>query len=290
MAAHLAATTVLAGAMGLPMVAVFASVYDKIADTLTGSPTHDIMGSFRQYLNHVYGPTVGKALARGAPTLLGMDLSRLGEQKLLPGSDMAILLTEKRKFEDAEKDWLKNMAGPSVGMGGEWLLGMRDISNGDYLNGAIKMAPEGLRGPVEALRDQLYGYRNKGGTPLGITPSGVDIALTAMGFDPEQKATNDLNRSVLTGLQTRRQTQSQNITQHLAKAIQTNNPSDLQYWEGQSAQAQRDWPGFAPPIAHLQRYVQMQAQQAGVARALGAPFGIRANDRTSLGMLDGSNR
>ena len=285
--AHLGATTVLAGAMGLPMVAVFASVYDKIADTLTGSPTHDIMGSFRQYLNHVYGPAVGQAIARGAPTLLGVDMSRLGEQKLLPGSDMAILLTEKRKFEDAQKDWLKNMAGPSVGMAGEWLLGMRDISNGDYLNGAIKMAPEGLRGPVEALRDQLYGYRNKGGTPLGITPSGIDIALTAMGFDPEQKATNDLNKSVLTGLQTRRQIQSQNITQELAKAVQTHNPEAFRYWEGQSAQAQQDWPGFAPPIAHLQRYLATQAQQAGVARSLGAPLGIRQNDVTARSFFGG---
>lgn len=283
LAYHIAATTVVAGAMGLPMVAVFASVYDKVADELTGSPNHDIMGSFRNYLDHVYGKEVGQAIARGVPTLAGIDLNRLGEQKLLPGSDMVMLLTGKKRIEDSEKDWLKNMAGPSVGLGMEFALGMRDISNGDYLNGAVRMAPEALRGPVEAVRDALYGYRDKGGTPIGITLNGIDIALTAMGFEPTKKATSDLNRGVVSGLQQRQQYESSNIEQHLAKALQTGNHQDFQYWLGQSQQYQQTWPGMRPPAADLPRYMQQHMQMGAFAAASGLPFGIKPKAMRAFG-------
>lgn len=285
LAAHLAATTVISGAMGLPMVAVFASVYDKLADALTGSPTHDIMGSFRQYLSHAYGPKVGAAIARGAPTLAGIDLNHLGDQKLMPGSDAIMMLTEKRKFEDAEKDFLKNMAGSAVGLAASWVTGARDIANGDYLAGAIKIAPEALRGPTEAVRDMLHGYRTKGGTPMGITPTGVDLALTAMGLKPETLSNYELDKSMLTGLQTRRTIQSQNITQHLARAVQTQNPDDFRYWAGQSNGYMRDWPGQRPPLADLGRYLQTQMREAAFARGAGAPLGLRPTDLTSRGML-----
>jgi hypothetical protein len=287
LAAHLAATTVLAGAMGMPMAAVFASVYDKMADELTGSPTHDIMGSFRHYLALTYGKTAGIAMARGIPAALGVDLSHLGDQKIAPGSDLLMMWSEKRKFEDAEKDWLKNLAGSSVGLAMNWGLGARDMANGDYVNGAVKMAPEALKGPIEALRDKLYGYRDKGGTPLGITPRGIDLALEAMGFDPTKVATMQMNKNVLSGLEARRQYQSQNITQHLAKAEQLHDPAAMKYWEQQSTDYQHEWPGMKPPIADLGRYLDTHLREAAEAKALGAPMGIRPNNVTERKFFSG---
>ena len=273
--------------MGMPMIAVFASVYDKLADELTGSPTHDIMGSFRHYLSMTYGATAGIAMARGLPAAMGVDMSRLGDEKIAPGSDLLLAWSEKRKWEDAEKDWLKDLAGSSVGLGMNWLLGARDLANGDYINGAVKMVPEAFKGPTEALRDSLYGYRDKGGTPLGVTPGGIDLALEAMGLDPTKVATMSLNKSVLTGLESRRQIQSQNITQHLAKAYQLGDQSAYQHWMAQSAAYQQEWPGMRPPAADVGRYISGRIRGVEIGQALGGPPGLKPNNFTERQFFGG---
>lgn len=285
LAGHLGATTVLAGALGLPMTAVLASVYDKLADTLTGDHNHDIIASFRNHLADVFGKPVAEAIARGAPRLVGLDLSHLGDQKIVPGSDMITLLTEKRKFEDAEKDWLKNMAGSAVGMLAKDVVGLRDISNGDYLRGAMKLAPEAMRGPIEALQQSLYGYRTKSGQRLPISSNAATIALTAMGLDPAGEAEYNEAKTVQLGLQNRQSEQTQTITQHLTQAMSRGDKSDFQRWLGESQQFQAAHPGVPPPIAGLARYMASNTRAAAIANGMGMPIGVRPNDIAARGML-----
>jgi hypothetical protein len=289
LAGHLAATTVLAGALGLPMVAVAASAYDKLADVLTGNPTHDITASFRNHLADVFGLTAAEAIARGAPRLAGLDFSHLGDQKIAPGSDMVMLLTEKRKFEDAEKDWLKNMAGSAIGMLAKDVMGMRDLSNGDYIRGALKMAPEAMRGPIEALQQSLYGYRNKSGQKLPISSNAASIALTAMGLDPAGEAEYHEWKTTQLGLQNRQTELTQNITQHLAQALTRNDTSDFQKWLNISQQFQIAHPGVAPPAAHIGEYMNAQMRSSAIANGLGLPIGVKPNDISTRGMLRGAN-
>ncbi len=289
LAGHLAATTVLAGALGLPMVSVMASVYDKLADTLTGNHDHDIIASFRNHLADVFGKPVAEAIARGAPRLVGVDLSHLGDQKIAPGSDMITLLTEKRKFEDAEKDWLKNMAGSAVGMAAKDILGLRDISNGDYLRGAMKMAPEAMRGPIEALQQSLYGYRSKTGQKLPVSSNAATIALTAMGLDPAGEEEYNEAKNAQLGLQNRYTEQTQNVTQHLAQALSRGDMTDYQKWVGTAEQIHEAHPGLPPIMSHLSQYLQRNYQQAGIANSMGLPIGVKPNDLAARGMLRGYN-
>ena len=289
LAGHLAATTVLAGALGLPMVSVMASVYDKLADTLTGNHDHDIIASFRNHLSDVFGKPVAEAIARGAPRLAGLDLSHLGDQKIAPGSDMVMLLTEKRKFEDAEKDWLKNMAGSAVGMLAKDVLGLRDMSNGDYLRGAMKMAPEAMRGPIEALQQSLYGYRSMTGQKLQFSSNAATFALTAMGLDPSGvEEYNEANNAQL-WLQIRYTEQTQNVTQHLALALSRGDMTDYQKWVGTAEQIREAHPGLPPIMSHLSQYLQRNYQQAGIANSMGLPIGVKPNDLAARGMLRGYN-
>jgi hypothetical protein len=288
---HLTAMTVLAGTLGLPMVGVLASVADKLADWATNDPTHDFIASYRSHLTDVFGAPVGEAIARGAPRFAGADFSHLGEGTIAPGISEALMAaTEKRKFEDAEKDWLKRLAGAPVGMMSNMALGMRDIANGDYLRGLQKFAPEGLRGPVEVAQLAKYGYRDKSGMPLKIngqtlTPTAQDMLMQAIGVDPAKEAEYSEVRSVASGIEQRRQIQDQNITQHLVQAYERGDQNNFQYWSGQSALSQQEHPGLLPPLADFQRAIQMRSR----ASAIGLPPGVTPRDLGARGMIGYAN-
>ena len=282
---HVAASTVLAGTLGLPMAAVFASVYDRLADWATNSDDHDITASYRNYLSDTFGKDVGEVIARGLPRAFGIDLSHLGDQKMMPGSSSILMLTEKRKIEDAEKDWLKSEAGSAAGMLAHYALAARDISNGDYLNGLQKMVPEALRGPIEATRLGLYDYRDRNGMKLPISASAKDILMTAIGLDPAKEAEYDETKKTLSGVQNLSELRQQNITQHLALALTRGDTDNFGYWADQSAQYLQDHPGMTPPLADLHRFMEQHYRSAAFANAIGGPIGVRTHDLNARGMV-----
>lgn len=286
---HAAAVTVLAGSLGLPMVGVAASVFDRLADWATGKDDWDVTAAYRNFLADTFGKQAGEVMARGAPRLAGVDFSHMGDEKLLPGSSAALMLTEKRKLEDAEKDWLKSEAGAPIGMLNNFILGARDVANGDFLKGAQKMVPETLRGPAEAAQLALYGYRGKGGTALPITANARDIALTAMGLDPQKEAEYNEAQKVSVGQKTLQQLREQNITQHLSLALNRGDQDNYNYWLGQSQQYGQDHPGMMPPAADLRRYMVQNARQAAIAQSMGLPIGIQPRDINRRGMVGFAN-
>jgi hypothetical protein len=289
---HLAATTMLAGSLGMPMVGVLASVADKLADWATGDPTHDFIASYRGWLTHMYGATAGEAIARGLPRLAGADFSKASEATLVPWvSDALMIGTEKRKLEDAESDWLKKVAGPAIGLPVDWAKGLRDIANGDYLRGMQKMVPEGLHGGVEAAEAMKYGFRTKAGGPeqIGVhhlTPAAADIAMLALGITPAQNAEYDEVQRVASGLDTRKQIQSQNITQHLLQAYQRGDQANFAYWENQAGPVwMSEHPGTEPPIAHFGEALNAHMRQ----QAIGLPQGLNVRDIRARGMINFAN-
>jgi hypothetical protein len=273
--AHLAATAVLAGTLGVPFAGAFAGAYDRIADWLTGEDNNDIQAQYRTYLTNTFGKEVGEIAARGLPRALGFDLSHQGDQNLLPGTQF---LQDKRKLADQESDWLKSMAGSSVGMVFNDIAGVRDMANGDWLNGAIKMVPEVLRNPLEAARLAQYGYVNKTGDKLPITADAQDILLKAIGLDPAKEAEYDEVKRISAGAAALRAARSQNITDHLVLAEQRGDRDSLSYWLGQSEQFSADHPGIRPPAMTLQRTLMQHMQAAAVARGAGTPVGVRPSD------------
>jgi hypothetical protein len=273
--AHLAATTVLAGTLAVPFAGAFAGAYDRIANLLTGEDNNDIQAQYRTYLANTFGKETGEIVARGLPRALGFDLSHLGDQNLLPGTQ---LLQDKRKLADQESDWLKSMAGTSVGMVANDIAGVRDIANGDYMNGLIKMVPELLKNPLEAARIAQRGFVDKTGTQLPITASAKDIMLKAIGLDPAKEAEYDEAKRVQAGAAALRSARSQNITEHLVLAEQRGDQDSLSYWLGQSQRFGQDHPGMRPPAMTLQRALMQHMQAGAVARGMGTPIGVKPSD------------
>jgi hypothetical protein len=289
MAGHLAAVTFLAGSIGLPLLSVMASVYDRLADFFTDSDDHDITASYRTFLSNTFGKDMGEIIARGAPRAIGMDFDHWGEGTIVPGSATVNALFEKRKLEDAEKDWLKSMGGSSIGELMTLAGGVRDITNGDYLDGLIKMVPEFMKTPMEGFRLAQRNFVDKNGSPLPISANGWDVALTVMGIDPQKEAEYDEVKKEATGLNTMRQLNEQNITRHLMLAQQRGDPQMFQEWMAESQRYAQAHPGLKPPIADFGRAFAEHIRAAMLARGQGLPIGVQPRDIAGRGMLSYGN-
>ena len=245
----------------------------------------DVTASYRTWLADSFGKEAGEAIARGLPRLAGVDFAHLGEGSIMPGSKMLEFASEKRKIEDAEKDWLKNMAGSSVGFLSNTAFAMRDLSNGDFMDAMIKMAPEALKGGIEAYKLGKYGFVDRNGEKLPITASSSDIMKKALGIDPAQEAEYDEEKKSAMGLQQMRALRSQNITRHLILAVNQQRPDDMRYWQSEAMQFTRDHPGMSNPLQDFERALTMHARNAAYARSMGTPIGVQPRDTVSRGMV-----
>jgi hypothetical protein len=284
--AHAASTMMLAGTLGLPAAGFLSGAYDKIASALTGRDDINVEASYRHWLDSVFGPQVGAAVARGLPRFAGIDLSELGFQHVIPFTRM---MQEKRKFEDAEHDWLRSMAGAAFGDVTNAALGARDMMNGDYMLGLQKILPETLRDMVGAYRAEKYGYINKDGTPLPIQPAHWENLLQAVGIEPARKADYDEAVKAEQGLTAQRSYRSGNIDRHLMLAQLTGERGDQAYWMQQARQYAQNNPGMVGPLQGFPMQLTRQVQQAAQARGLGMPLGIRANDLATRRLTDFGN-
>jgi hypothetical protein len=272
---HLAAALVLAGSLGMPAAGWLAGAADKLANTLTGRDDFDVQASYRTWLAQTFGKDVGEVLARGAPRALGFDMSHVGDQNIIPGTQF---MQEKRKFEDAEADWMKSVAGSSIGLLGNAYLGARDIANGDYLVGLQKIVPTALKGPIEAMRMTEHGYEDRKGVQLPLTPTAREILQRAIGFEPARLADYNEAKRTEEGLTAAREYREQNISRHLSLAMEHHNSEDLQYWVQQAAEYARQHPGMPGPITTMGQMLQRNATSAAMARALGMPVGTKITD------------
>lgn len=286
---HLAAMTSLAGTLGLPLTAPLASVYDQLADWATNSDSHDITASYRGFLANTFGKEMGEVIARGAPRALGIDTDHFGEGSIVPGSRSIELLTEKRKWEDAQKDWLKGMAGSATGEVFDWVAAARDYYNGDYLDGMVKMLPEAMKKGAEAYRLGTRGFVDKNGAQLPISASATDVMMTAMGLDPAKEAEYDEAQKVATGLKNMRNIRSANIERHLQLAVNRGDPSMQSYWMQQAQDFQSDHPGLRNPAQSFQRQLMLHVRNAAIARSTGLPIGVLPRDQVGAGMTSFAN-
>lgn len=283
LAAHLAAITALAGTLGTPMTSFFAGALDKLANALTGRDDIDSIGLYRHWLKTTFGEGFGDVVAKGLPRAVGIDLSKLGEQNIIPFSGF---MADKRKWEDALKDELKTMAGASTGEISNLVLGGRDILNGDYLQGLIKFAPEGIKGLAEGWYLTKHGYIDKQGNKLPFQPSTLDLILTLSGLEPQDISHYNEQKRIAQGLQAQRDYRSQNISRHLALAFQTGDQPALQSWMNEATKFSMQHPGMGGPLEGFGGNLQRQMTNALVARGMGVPIGVRPLD---IGMRQATN-
>lgn len=286
LATHMIAVTAIAGTLGLPGASIVAGAFDKIYSALTGKDDMDIQGLYRTYMAHTFGADVADVIAKGLPRALGVDLSKLGDQNLIPGTGF---MTDKRKWEDAEKDWLKSMAGAGGTEAGNLILGGRDLMNGDFLQAAIKFAPEGLKGIAEGAFYGRDGYVDKNGIKLPIgSPSAMDIVYATLGFDPSRLAQYQEAKRISSGLEAQKTFREQQISQHLVKAEMTGDSTMLKSWVNAAVEFQQDHPGEPGPLMGMGRDLQQHMMSAIQAKALGVPLGVKPLDfgiRRAAGFL-----
>jgi hypothetical protein len=261
------------------MLSVAASVYDQLMDLVTNRDDYDLTASYRTFLAHTFGKDMGEIIARGLPRAAGMDFEHFGEATIVPGSSLVNFASEKRKLEDRERDWLKSLAGPAIGDVANAIFSMRDLANGDYLNGLIKLAPEVLKSPLEAWRLEQRGFvSNLTGQKLPITKTGMDVVLTALGIDPGKEAEYREVAREETGLRTMRELNSSNIVRHLEQAYMRRDPAMANAWLSEAQQWQREHPGLLPPQASFQRELEQHMRASAYALGLGLPVGMLPQD------------
>jgi hypothetical protein len=286
LAGHLAATVAVAGSMGLPAAGWVAGAADMASNWLTGRDDFDVNASYRHFLASTFGKEAGEVLARGLPRLAGIDLSHMGEQNLIPGTQF---MQEKRKFEDAERDWAKSLLGSAAGLAADAYMGVRDMHNGDWLLGAQKFAPAGLKGGIQAMRLSMNGYEDKNGTKLPLNAGALEFLMTALDLKPAAEA--EYNETVKTqqGLNAAREYHSQNISRHLALTTQRGDTEGFQGWMQEAAQFQQEHPGLVSPAMSLGKTLQTHMINSAVARGFGIPVGTQPRDLGLRGMVDYGN-
>lgn len=281
MLGHLAAVTTIAGTLGMPMFAGLAGLYDKIANEVSGADNTDIRASYRHFLAETFGKGTGEVLARGLPRALGMDFSDLGEDRLLPGTQW---LTEKRKFEDSERDWLKSMAGSGVNTVANYALGFRDLQNGDFLLGAEKMLPDAMRGLAEAGRAVTHGgFQDKYGFDKPNVPTSTwNVMQTALGLDPGEEANYDERNRVWQGQQALAQEHSSNIVRHIIQAQNQGNSGNLAAWIGENSNFVGEHPGVQNPMRTMSSVYSERAK----ANATLMPQGLNPKNINAAQITD----
>ena len=288
LASHLVAVTALAGTLGLPFATVAAGAADKVLKTLTGRDDIDTQGLYRNWLTNVFGGNVEEVLAKGLPRALGIDISKLGDANLLPGTNFIV---DKRKWEDRMDDLGSQLMGSAAGEISNLIVGGRDMFNGDYSQGAIKMLPEGLKSIAEAFRLSKYGYVNQYGTKLAMQPGAWDILLSSLGVDPASFAQQKEQLKIGAGLRAQTQYDKLNIERHLIMAAQNPESADFQTWAQRAIIFQQRYPNISGgPLMEAMQRLPRNIMQGVYSRMTGAPIGVTPYQQgmrraTTFGMM-----
>lgn len=175
-------TAVFAGMMGLPGYAAISAILSAFGDE---DEPYDLTAEMRKAL----GPEWADMIMRGAPTVVGMDLSgKIGAGNMLsimPFSD-ADLSTNAGRAEA----FGTLMGGAALGMTSRVIDGLGLIASGDYYKGVERVMPKGVSDALKAGRQGAEGMtRRNGDVILPDSEIGaIDTVLTALGLPAVKQA------------------------------------------------------------------------------------------------------
>ena len=283
LAGHMTAVMVLAGSLGLPGAALMARVIDGMADLLgDDKEPYDVQREWRRFLASALGPEVGEVLSRGLPRALGIDIAgRIGEQNLVPFTE---LLTDRRRWDEALKDWAWRMDGAPLSMVAGVLAGMGEVANGNVLQGMKMMMPTALKGPFEAGRMLDQGYVDRYGKVLPMTPSARDIFVQALGFQPAQKGEYYEKQQAESTRKIVLDRQASGIRRGLIEAIETGDREGARQWIAKAQEFDRAVPHKAI-LPTIEARLKQRVQERAAASALNVPLGVKKTDITGIQKL-----
>lgn len=274
---HLGGVMLVAGTLGWPMATAFARAAEKLKDLFDDDDQPaDFNAGYRRMLADSFGKDAGEMIARGiVPRALGVDLSqRAGEQSLLPFTD---LLTDRRKWSDAYKDWVAGATGAPANMLLNAVAGAGDILDGNFVDGMTKMVPLALKGPVKAYTMTDKGYVDTSGNKLPITPGANDILAQVLGFAPSNKAEYSDKRDVLRNRDISLGSEAKQLRKNLAVAIEGGDMETARSVLQEAQQFDAANPGYAV-LPGMTGTLKRRAQARALAGATGLPLGVKMKD------------
>jgi hypothetical protein len=274
--AHMGAMVAISGTLGLPFATVIATAIDRMKDILDGDDEpYDVKAAWRNFLADIFGNDVGEALSRGAPRAFGIDISqRAGEQDLLPFSKV---LADRREWNDATRDWARDLLGSPFSMGLSILKGFEKIMKGDVMGGMAEAVPNAIKGPIKAYQYTDKGYVDGKGNKLPLEPGAGNVLAQALGFQPanlaeyrEAKQTLDTRK----GLANR---EAQTIRKSLASAIESGDQDTAKEWIAKAREFDKANPQAAV-LPTIGATITRRAQERALAEATGTPLGTKIKD------------
>lgn len=175
-------SAVFAGMMGIPGYAAIAAILGAFSDD---DEPYDLTADMRQAL----GPEWADLIMRGAPTLVGVDLSgKIGSGNMLsimPFSDADLSTTAGRA-----EAFGTLVGGASLGMVSRVADGMGLILSGDYYKGIERTMPKGVSDALKAGRQAAEGMTRRNGDVVlpAEEISAVSAILTGLGVPSVKEA------------------------------------------------------------------------------------------------------
>lgn len=284
---HLAAVVTLAGTLGMPMASAFATVAEKAVDWLDDDEQpYDIKAHYRNFLADTFGKTAGEIISRGLPRAIGIDVSRrVGEQDMLP---FTRLISDKRKWDDAIKDYATDALGSPFSMVFNMVNGLSEVAKGNVIEGMTKMAPTAIRGPTQAFSMSQHGYTDRAGNKLPMSVGAGDILAQALGFSPAEKAEYSEARRVHVGRKSQLMRDASNIRKNLAEAFERGDATDARKWYASAQSFDKNNPAYAV-LPNIGSTLRRRQRDRTIAQTSGLPFGTKLKDITGQRQLGFGN-
>ena len=178
-------SAILSGTMGLPM----AGLTFKVLSSIFGSDDepYDAELDFMNWLRGNFGEKAARVAAHGAPSMLGLNLSRrigLSDVTAIPGTDSP----EYLHGDGLAAYYASQLLGPSYSVPSGWFKAYDDIMNrGDIGRGMEAATPKPIRDVLKAFRVAHEGLKTRAGKKL-LKDEDIgadDLFMMGLGFLPE---------------------------------------------------------------------------------------------------------
>jgi len=251
-------TAVFAGMMGLPGYAAIAAILGFFGDE---DEPYDLTADMRQAL----GPEWADLIMRGAPTLVGVDLSgKIGAGNMLsimPFSDADLSTTAGRA-----EAFGTLVGGASLGMVSRVADGMGLILSGDYYKGVERTMPKGVSDALKAGRQAAEGMTRRNGDVVlpADEVSAISAVLTGLGVPSVKETVVYERQNRMRDVTQNFQDRTTRIKNDYAKAVRENDGEGKQdareAW--QKLQRTRQENGLKPqPLSNLLKAPQEQRER-----------------------------
>jgi len=251
-------TAVFAGMMGIPGYAAIAAILGFFGDE---DEPYDLTADMRQAL----GPEWADLVMRGAPTLVGVDLSgKIGAGNMLsimPFSDADLSTTAGRA-----EAFGTLVGGASLGMVSRVADGMGLILSGDYYKGVERTMPKGVSDALKAGRQAAEGMTRRNGDVVlpADEVSAISAILTGLGVPSVKETVVYERQNRMRDLTSNFQDRTTRIKNDYAKAVRENDGEGKQdareAW--QKLQRTRQENGLKPqPLSNLLKAPQEQRER-----------------------------